>query len=294
MPAEFVLPAGLYWAAPPDPPPEEGFELSYREDDETPHYFLYAQLSSLRLERFFMDAMRCLPPKVKAVLEIRRPEPARAASNDGRETDRWASDVVPLEDVLRVASKYSFQLLHDGMVGFGAYDPDSPLEVFLDDHKLVSLFAPEVEPFVPLLESFGVPQVDQIASVLDVDHEHVPLFEIPDRSPEPRREWLRRRRFDPRWFAPAIQRALAMTPQQDDDDADAADDADFEDEASDRLSFRDEGPADHGEDSEGRGEGRRDDDASGGRGHRGGRRTGRHDDPRGDDARSDDADDSDD
>ncbi len=255
MPAEFVLPAGLFWAAPPDPPPEEGFELSYREDDETPHYFIYAQLSSLRLERFFMEAMRCLPPKVHAVLEIRRPDTDRQGARDGRETDRWASEVVPLEDVLRVASKYSFQLLHDGMVGFGAYDPDSPLEVFLDDHKLVSLFSPEVEPFVPLLETFGVPQVDQIASVLDVDHEHVPLHEIPDRCPEPRREWLRRRRFDPRWFAPAIQRALAMAPQDDD----------RTDGGSDGLSDRDDDPDG-------------DDDAPGPRG--GGHGTDRRDDRR--------------
>lgn len=264
MPAEFVLPAGLFWAAPPDPPPEEGFELAYRENDETPHYFIYAQLSSLRLERFFMEALRCLPPKVHAVLEIRRPEPDRAASPDSRETDRWASELVPLEDVLRVASKYSFQLLHDGMVGFGAYDPDSPLEVFLDDHKLVSLFSPEVEPFVPLLESFGVPQVDQIASILDVDHEHVPLAEIPDRCPEPRREWLRRRRFDPRWFAPAIQRALAMTPQEDD------------------RADGDSGGADPDDDPD-------DDDAPGHGGRGGGRRDGRGSDRDGaDDVGSDD------
>jgi hypothetical protein len=223
VPAEFVLPAGLFWAAPPDPPPEEGFELAYRENDETPHYFFYAQLSSLRLERFFTDALRCLPERVHAVLEIRRPDEARGAAPDARETDRWASELVPLDDVLRVASKYAFQLLHDGTVGFGAYDPDSPLEVFLDDHKLVSLFSAEVEPFAPLLETFGVPQVDQIASILDVDHEHVPLAKIPDRCPEPRREWLRRRQFDPRWFAPAIQRALDMVPQEGDGGADDGD-----------------------------------------------------------------------
>jgi len=38
------------------------------------------------------------------------------------------------------------------MVGFGAYDPDSALEVFIDDHKLLSLFSPSLEAFESLFE----------------------------------------------------------------------------------------------------------------------------------------------
>lgn len=233
MPAEYVLPAGLLWSNPPDPLPEEGFELQFRKDDDPPQYFFCAQVSSLRIERVLADALRCLPPKVHAVVEMRRTDAALDAEPDGPESDRWTSPLLPLPEVLRVLVKFSFQILHDGRIGFGAYDPDSPLEVFLDDHKLLNLFAAELDPFSAVLERHRVPQLGRIASILDVEHEHVSLSDLPDRCPEPRREWLRRRRYDPRWFAPALRRSLRMKPvadpppgEEDDDEQDADDGGD--------------------------------------------------------------------
>lgn len=214
MPAEFVLPAGLVWTAPPDPLPEEGYELVWREDEHPARYFFYVQLSVLRTERLLVAALGTLPPRVRAILEVRRSEQAIEEDPEGPEHDRWVSPEVDLAEVHRVFAKYSVQILHDGTVGFGAYDPESPAEVFLDDHKHLSLFAAETEPISTLLERHGVPEMAHLASVLDVEHEHLSLPMVAERCRDPRRDWMRRRTYDPRWYVPAIRRALKMELQE--------------------------------------------------------------------------------
>ena len=213
MAFEYVLPVGLHLGAELPPAIEEGYEVHWRDDEDLPHYFFYVQVSTLRLERLVLDALRQLPAECQAVLEIRRSEEDMEADPEGPAQDRWVSGVVAREDVLEVFERYRFQILHDGTVGFGAYDPDSPLEVFVDDHKLVSLFAPGLEPFEDALAAHAVPFRERIETVLDVDHEHYSLVAVPDRFPSPRREWLRRRRYDVEWFTRAIRSRLRMRLQ---------------------------------------------------------------------------------
>ena len=220
MAAEFVLPAGLLPDAPPDPPLEEGYEVRWRDDEDPPHYDFWVQASVLRLQRILADAMAELPEQVHAVLEFRRAQSEKAEDADESPShERWVSPLVPRSKVLSVLEKFSFQILHDGTIGFGAYDPSSALEVFLDDHKLLSLFAPGLDPFDAMLRRHAVPAVEAFATVLDGDHDHLALAEIPEVCPLPRREWLRRKRFDPEWFVPSMRRALRMrrepTPAED-------------------------------------------------------------------------------
>lgn len=210
MAAEYVLPAGLLPSAAPDSPIEEGYEVRWREDGEPPHYDFWVQASSLRVGRIAEDAFAVLPAEVHAVLEVRLGEREDAADPRAPSHERWVSPLVAREKVLDVFRRFSFQILHDGTVGFGAYDPESPLEVFLDDHKLLNLFSPSQDAFEAILLRHRVPAGEGLSTVLDADHEHVALSELPDRCPVPRREWLRRKRFDPEWFVPSIRRALRM------------------------------------------------------------------------------------
>lgn len=224
MAAEFVLPAGLVPDAPPDPPLEEGYEVRWRDDEDPPHYDFWVQASVLRLGRILTEAFGVLPEQVHAVLEFRKAErederAAAAGDESAPSHERWVSPLVPRTKVLAVLDKFGVQILHDGTVGFGAYDPESALEVFLDDHKLLSLFAPGLDPFDAILRKHGVPAAEGFATVLDGDHDHLALAELPEVCPEPRREWLKRKRFDPEWFVPSIRRALRMrhepTPAED-------------------------------------------------------------------------------
>ena len=210
MAAECVLPVGLHLEAPSVAELAEGYEVHWRGDDDPPHYFFYVQLSVLRVERVLEAALALMPARCHAVLELRRTDAQMDADPEGPAQDRFVSPLVPRAEVAAVLDRYRFQILHDGMAGFGFYDPDSPLEVFLDDHKLLSLFSTELDPFEGILERLCVPSRSGLATVLDLEHEHHGLIAVPDRTQCRRHEWLRRRKYDVNWFGGAIRRKLRM------------------------------------------------------------------------------------
>lgn len=213
MPWEFVLPAGLLCTGSEDPTLEERYEAQWRDDEDPPHYFFWAQVSALRLERLVADAFRVLPAEVQVVLEVRRP-PDGDDPGDAPSHERYASPVVRRERLLAVWAAHARALVHDGTVGFGAYDPHSPLEVFLDDHKLLNCFGPSLDPFEALLRSHGVPEGRTFPTILDADHDHLMLAEVSQRGRCRKRAWPRRRRDDVAWFGPAIRKALRMRRQE--------------------------------------------------------------------------------
>lgn len=213
MPWEFVLPAGLDCDVAPDTTLEERYEVQWRDDDDPAHYFFWAQVSALRIERVVGECFALLPPEVHVVLEVRLPAADGGDGDDAPTHERWASPAVPREKLLAVWTAHGTALVHDGMVGFGAYDPASSLEVFLDDHKLLNCFAPALDPFEGLMRRNGIPEGRTFPTILDADHDHVPLVELPSRGRCRKRAWPRRRRNDVTWFAPAIRKALRMRRQ---------------------------------------------------------------------------------
>lgn len=215
VPAEFVLPIGLDVLSARESQLEEGYDLQWRED-EPPHYVFTAQVSVLRLARIVPAALACLPRRVRAVLEVRRSDAEYDRDPDGPDVDRYVSPPLERKQVFEIFRRYSFQLLQDGMVGFGAYDPSSAFEVFLDDHKLLSLWSPSLEPFDGLLEAHDVPHKRDLVTILDYDHDHCTLPAVPERFDVPRARHLRRRVNDVAWFADAIRRRLDMRRAADD------------------------------------------------------------------------------
>jgi hypothetical protein len=213
MVAEYVLPVGLLVDGDPGDPLGEGYEVQWRDDEDPPHYFFHAQVSVLRLERLVPAALRCLPRFCHAVLEVRRSDAEMERDPDGPSVDRWVSDLLPLTELMNVFERYRFPLLHDGMVGFGGYDPESAFEVFLDDHKLLSLFSPSMEPFEQLLAAHRVPDTRELRTLLDLDHEHHTLYSVPERVVVPCAKRLRRKRLDVGWFSGAIRQRLRMQPE---------------------------------------------------------------------------------
>ncbi len=226
MSFEYVLPLGLHLEAPARDAFDEGYEVHWRDDEDPPHYFFYAQVSVLRVDRLFRTALRAMPHACHAVLELRRADTDMEEDPEGPATDRWVSDLVPRSEVLAIYDRYRFQLLHDCMVGFGVYDPDSPLEAFVDDHKLVSLFAPSLEPFEKILADHTVPHRTRLETVLDHGHEHHSLAAVSEDPASPRHAWLNRRRYDVDWFGRAIRRRLGMRLQPQCTGEEPADDRD--------------------------------------------------------------------
>lgn len=224
MPWEYVLPAGLVRTGSAESPLAEAYEVQWRDDEDPPHSFFWVQIGALRLARFVEQAFLLLPARVQVVLEVRRGDDEFDADPDGPPQVRWASGVVSRERLLRVWKEHGPALVHDGMTGFGAYDPDSVLEVFMDDHKLVSLFTDDTAPVEALLAREGIPESEAFPTVLDGDHEHVPLTTVRRRDAQARRAWGRRRALDVEVFAPAIRAALGMRRQDAMPDEEHADD----------------------------------------------------------------------
>jgi hypothetical protein len=223
MPAEYVFPMGLFMETPRPPELLEGYEVRRRDDEDPAHYFFYAQLSVLRIQRVLDETLRLMPERCGAVLELRRSDERMDEDPDGPAQDRFVNPSVPRSEIAAVLDRYRFQLLHDGMAGFGFFDPDSPLEVFLDDHKLLSLFAADLEPFEGILDRLGVPHRPHVDTVLDLEHEHHGLVALPDRTACRRHEWLRRRKYDVEWFGGAIRRRLRMKLEPQTADGEPAD-----------------------------------------------------------------------
>ena len=226
MAVQYVFPVGLQVEAAPAAELAEGYEVHWRDAEDPPHYFFYAQVSVLRLDALLTETLELMPARCHAVLELRRGDEEKTGEPDAPAQDRWVSDLVPRSEVAAVYARYRFQILHDGTVGFGFYDPDSPLEVFLDDHKLLSMFSAELEPFETVLARLAVPNRKRIETVLDLGHEHLPLGAVPERTGDGRHSWLARRKFDVDQYAPAIRRRLRMRlePQpRDEERADAED-----------------------------------------------------------------------
>lgn len=214
MPFEYVLPAGLRLAEGADLALEERYEVRWRDDEDPPHYFFWAQISALRLASFVGEAFRRLPDEVQVVLEVRRSDDEMDEDPDGPAVVRWTSPVVRRAALLRTWERHADLLVHDGTLGFGAWDPDSPLEAFLDDHKLVSLFSATLDPFEDLLRRRGVPEAKALSTVLDADHEHVSIATLRDEDPSARRVWRRARSHDAAAVAASIRRSLRMRRQE--------------------------------------------------------------------------------
>lgn len=210
MPAEYVYPVGLHVESSAGPALVEGYEVHWRDAEDPPHYFFYAQLSVLRVSRVLDEALARMPERCHAVLEMRRTDEQVDADPSGPSQDRFVSNLVSRAEVGAALERFRFQIVHDGMVGFGFYDPDSPLEVFLDDHKLLSLFSQDLDPFEGVLAGLDVPHCERLETVLDVEHEHHGLVAVPDRTKCARHAWLRRRKYDVNWFGRSIQRRLRM------------------------------------------------------------------------------------
>lgn len=214
MAYEHVLPAGLRLDDPGSVALEEWFETEWMDDGEEPsHYVFRVQVGALRVERLMSEALAALPDAVHAVLEVRRPVEELDNDPDGPAVRRWVSPVVPRDAVLRTWRRHAGVLVHDGMPGFGAWDPDTPLEVFLDDHKLLSLFSPQTEPFESLLRRHRVPEGKGLATVVDADHQHVSIARLCADDPEARRVWGRSKSVDVAWVASSIRGALRMRLQ---------------------------------------------------------------------------------
>jgi|CXWL01.1.fsa_nt_gi hypothetical protein len=138
---------------------------------------IIAAASREKLLDIFRDLIEPLGEDVDLVLETSH-DRTQLEHEDLR---REGIDLPILQSVL-----FDFEdvLLDDGYSGIAVIHPDLPLEIQLDEHKLLAIFGEELSEFEDILESHGVRCDEQIRFISEADHVHVSSEELEQRFQE--------------------------------------------------------------------------------------------------------------
>ena len=153
----------------PDVPvvPRPGYRVETYRDPHTRMRLpmLAAAVSAERLFETFLALLSPLGEMVHGVLES-----SHDADAD-RHLDLRRSDIDKpvLESHL---CDYEDLLLNDGCAGVAVIDSRRPVEVQLDEHKLLFVYARNLTPFRRILRDFGLRRNDELALISDAEHVH--------------------------------------------------------------------------------------------------------------------------
>ena len=147
--------------------PREGYRRDVYRDPESNNTMpvLAASVSSDRLFEIFMALLDPLGDEVDVVME------------SSHETEPGAHDDLYREHIDTVILKstlydYEELLLNDGCTGLAALNPSGPMEVQFDEHKLLFVYANDLEPFEEILIEYGLKRDDSLKFISEAEHLH--------------------------------------------------------------------------------------------------------------------------
>jgi hypothetical protein len=147
--------------------PTEGYRLSRFRDAETKICLpvLGAALSAEKLFDVFLDLLEPLGPRVHAVLETSH------GNNRDHHTDLRRGDV-DLPVLMSHFCDFEDLLLNDGCTGVAVVSATRRMEVQLDEHKLVFVYARDLKPFRRILRRYGVGLIPDLRLIAEAAHLH--------------------------------------------------------------------------------------------------------------------------
>jgi hypothetical protein len=147
--------------------PREGYRRDLYRDPETGNTMpvLAASVSSERLFEVFMDLLDPLGDEVDVVVE------SSHDSELGEHADLYREHI---DTVILKSTLYDYEdlLLHDGCSGVAALNPAGPMEVQFDEHKLLFVYANDLEPFEQILLDHGLRRDDSLKFISEAEHLH--------------------------------------------------------------------------------------------------------------------------
>jgi len=131
---------------------------------------LMASVSREKLFDVFMDLLEPLGPVVDVVLET-----SHDRNGGHRDLYREEMDLPVLKSIL-----YDFEnvLLNDGCTGLAVLNPHIPLEVQLDEHKLLIMYGHELVDFQDLLDDYGMECREDMKFLSEAEHVHSSTEEL--------------------------------------------------------------------------------------------------------------------
>jgi hypothetical protein len=123
-----------------------------------------AAVSAEQLFETFLELLEPLGDEVDVVLES-----SHAEASGVREFNREGVERLVLESLL-----WDFQdlLLNDGCTAIAVMHPEQSLEVQLDEHKLLVIYATARQPFERILRNHGLDRDDRLKFVSQGEHMH--------------------------------------------------------------------------------------------------------------------------
>jgi hypothetical protein len=147
--------------------PREGYRRDIYRDPETGNTMpvLAASVSSERLFEVFMDLLDPLGDEVDVVME------SSHESEPGQHCDMYREHI---DTVILKSTLYDYEdlLLNDGCTGLAALNPSGPMEVQFDEHKLLFVYAHDLEPFEQILLDAGLRRDDTLKFLSEAEHLH--------------------------------------------------------------------------------------------------------------------------
>jgi hypothetical protein len=147
--------------------PREGFRLDVYRDHgaglQVP--VLAAAVSRERLFDVFLQLLEPLGPIVDVVLETSHDSHGAAHRDLFREH-------IDLPVLMSMLCDFEDLLLNDGCTGVAAIASSGPMEVQFDEHKLLVVYAHDLEPFERVLLQAGIPRDDDLKLITEGEHLH--------------------------------------------------------------------------------------------------------------------------
>jgi hypothetical protein len=147
--------------------PREGYRRDVYRDPETGNKMpvLAAAVSAEHLFDVLMDLLDPLGEDVDVVME------SSHESEPGNHADLYREH---MDTVILKSTLYDFEslLLHDGCTGLAALNPNGPMEVQFDEHKLLFVYANDLEPFEKILIGHGLKRDDTLKFISEAEHLH--------------------------------------------------------------------------------------------------------------------------
>ena len=147
--------------------PREGFRMEIYRDAraglEVP--VLAAAISRERLFDSFLNLLSPLGEVVDVVLETSH----ESEGNGHRDLYR---EQIELPILMSHLCDYENLLLNDGCTGIAVISNNAPMEVQFDEHKLLVVYARNLDPFERILRQDGIPRDDALKLITEGEHLH--------------------------------------------------------------------------------------------------------------------------
>jgi hypothetical protein len=147
--------------------PRAGYRRDTYCDPETGNKMpvLAAAVSAEQLFDVFMDLVDPLGEVIDVVME------SSHDSEPGQHADLYREHI---DTVILKSTLYDFEslLLNDGCTGMAALNPNGPMEVQFDEHKLLFVYAHDLQPFEEILLGYGLKRDDSLKFISEAEHLH--------------------------------------------------------------------------------------------------------------------------